>query len=52
MSDIECKRCRTMTDALEIFPGNVCLSCWAASPAGRYIPTASELVNAWGGSSK
>ncbi len=49
MTDIECKRCRTMTYEIEIFPGDVCLSCWVASPAGRYILTDSELKKYWGG---
>jgi len=43
-----CKTCKTEIDRLEAFPGNVCLTCWAASPAGRYIPTAHELSTAFG----
>lgn len=43
-----CSRCATSCDPLEIFPGGVCLACWAASPQGRYLPTADELARAWG----
>jgi hypothetical protein len=48
MRTTQCKRCSSVIDHLEVFPGNVCLTCWAASPAGRYIPTAQELSTAWG----
>lgn len=46
---MKCKKCKATVDPLEVFPGTVCLSCWAASPEGRYVPTAQELVRAWGG---
>lgn len=48
MTTTTCKTCKTVIDHLEAFPGNVCLTCWAASPAGRYIPTAHELSAAFG----
>jgi hypothetical protein len=46
---ITCTTCGTDTDKLEIFPGDVCLTCWADSPEGRRMPTAEELVSMWGG---
>lgn len=46
---IICTTCGTDTDRLEIFPGDVCITCWAASPAGRYLPTSDELIAMWGG---
>jgi len=44
-----CTRCGSCVDPLEVFPGGVCLSCWAVSPEGRRMPTADELVAMWGG---
>lgn len=49
MATFTCSKCKSHADALEMFPGTVCLSCWAASPEGRRMPTAEELVKMWGG---
>lgn len=49
MSAVTCTSCSATVDALELFPGDVCLSCWAASPEGRRMPTAEELTEMWGG---
>lgn len=49
---IDCTRCATPTDMLAVFPGGVCLTCWADSPEGRRMPTADELVAMWGGPSR
>jgi hypothetical protein len=46
---VNCATCGNKTDRLELFPGDVCLTCWADSPEGRRMPTASELVAMWGG---
>ena len=46
---VTCTGCKAPTDPLEVFPGGVCLPCWAASPEGRRMPTAEELVQMWGG---
>lgn len=46
-----CTRCGSDVDPLEVFPGGVCLPCWAVSPEGRRMPTADELVTMWGGGS-
>ena len=45
---VKCARCRTAVDRLEIFPGGVCIECWAASPEGRYVPTVEEFTASWG----
>lgn len=44
-----CTSCNAPVDPLEVFPGGVCLTCWAASPEGRRMPTAEEVVALWGG---
>jgi hypothetical protein len=45
----KCTSCKTKTDPLALFPGGVCLTCWAKSPEGRRMPTADEVVALWGG---
>jgi len=45
----KCSKCGETVDPLEMFPGGLCLSCWADSPEGRRMPTAEELVSMWGG---
>ena len=49
MNTFTCTSCSTVADALEEFPGGVCLPCWAVSPEGRHIPTTAELTTMWGG---
>ena len=44
-----CTGCGTPTDRLAVFPGGVCLACWAQSPEGRRTPTADEVAGMWGG---
>lgn len=44
-----CKQCNREIDRLEVFPGPLCLECYAKSPEGRRMPTAAELVGMWGG---
>lgn len=45
----DCTKCGASTDELALFPGGVCLDCWAKSPEGRRMPTADEVVQMWGG---
>ena len=45
----DCRGCGDPTDQLDLFPGGVCLACWAKSPEGRRMPTADEVVRMWGG---
>lgn len=49
MATFVCTKCQSRADALTMFPGTVCLPCWAASPEGRRMPTADEVVRMWGG---
>jgi len=44
-----CKSCGAETDSLAMFPGGLCVDCYAVTPEGRYIPTAAELTQMWGG---
>jgi hypothetical protein len=44
-----CAGCQAPTGPLEMFPGGLCLACWAQTPEGRRMPTADELVRMWGG---
>lgn len=48
-TSVRCERCDGSTDPLAVFPGGVCLDCWAASPEGQRFPTADEVVRLWGG---
>lgn len=47
--EMNCTKCKAGVDPLEVFPGGVCLPCWAASPEGQYVPTAEELAGIWRG---
>lgn len=49
MTDVDCTQCRTPTDWLAVFPGGLCVNCYAVSPTGRRMPTAAEVVRMWGG---
>jgi hypothetical protein len=42
-----CTACETPTDRLDLFPGDLCLSCYAATEPP--MPTADELTRMWGG---
>ena len=42
----ECTTCTATVDRLEVFPGNVCLPCWASGP-GSVMPTAEQVVSMW-----
>lgn len=43
-----CRTCETEHDRLTEFPGGICLDCYAKSPEGRRMPTASEVRSMWG----
>lgn len=49
MTEPACSTCETPVDPLEVFPGGLCLPCYAATPEGRRVPTAEEVVALWGG---
>ena len=44
---MKCSRCQTETDKFDLFPANVCLTCWAASAEGQRMPSALELKGMW-----
>jgi predicted nucleic acid-binding Zn ribbon protein len=44
-----CAACGGTFDVLEMFPGSVCVECFAASPDGQRMPSAAEVVAMWGG---
>jgi hypothetical protein len=44
-----CAACGAPVGALEVFPGGICVDCYAQTPAGRRMPTAAELVAMWKG---
>ena len=47
---MNCTTCNTITDRLDMFPGNVCLECWAQSfHDGKRMVSAQELTRMWGG---
>ena len=46
---IYCTACDAAIDPLSVFPGGICLQCYADSPEGRRMPTADEVVAMWGG---
>ncbi len=44
-----CTQCETQVNRLAIFPGGLCLECWAISPEANRQITAQELTQMWGG---
>jgi hypothetical protein len=44
-----CTQCKTEVDRLAVFPGGLCLECWAISPEANRQITAQELAQMWGG---
>lgn len=44
---ITCTNCTQPVDPLEVFPNNLCLTCYADTPAGKRMPTAEELIKMW-----
>ena len=46
---INCKECQREVEKLALFPGDVCLDCYAAKPANSRVVSASELTAMWGG---
>ena len=45
----QCTNCAKEVETIDLFPGGLCLGCWAKSPEGRRMPTAQEVVELWGG---
>ena len=44
-----CQTCETPTDDLAMFPGGICVDCYAQTAEGQRMPTADEIVSMWGG---
>jgi hypothetical protein len=44
-----CTNCKNEVDRLAVFPGGLCLECYAISPEANRIITAQELAQMWGG---
>ena len=44
-----CKACGKTVDKLAVFPGGICVDCYAVTPEGSRMPTAEEIVEMWGG---
>lgn len=43
-----CTKCGTPVGALEVFPGGLCLSCYAMTPEANEPITAEQLAQMWG----
>ena len=41
----ECQGCKREVDRLEVFPGGICLECYAASEAGQAPISAEGLAD-------
>lgn len=48
MSAVNCSKCASVTDTLALFPGGICLDCYALTPAAYAPITAQELARMWG----
>ena len=44
-----CSSCGAQVDSLAVFPGGICVECYAKSPEGNRPLTADEIVSMWGG---
>jgi hypothetical protein len=48
MSTINCTNCQAITDTLALFPGGICVECYAVTPEANAPITALELARLWG----
>lgn len=46
---LACSSCRKATHKYEVFPGNICLSCYEVTEEANRPLTARELARLWGG---
>ena len=46
---VTCAGCEEETDRLAVFPGRLCLDCYARTPEANRPVSASELTAMWGG---
>lgn len=49
MAAIICVTCHNEVHPLEVFPGPLCLTCYAKTQEDAPMPTADEIVAMWGG---
>lgn len=49
MSDRNCKGCGKHVEEFGMFPGDVCVDCWALTEEANRPITAEELTRMWGG---
>ena len=45
---IKCKTCKREIDPLAVFPGGICVDCYAKTPEANRPMTASEIAGMWG----
>jgi hypothetical protein len=48
MSATNCTNCQAITDTLALFPGGICVECYAVTPEANAPITAQELARLWG----
>lgn len=48
MSALTCKRCSSEVHPLAVFPGDICVECYALTPEANRPITARELARMWG----
>lgn len=46
--EIACKGCGAPTDNLALFPGDICVECYAKTPEALAPMTADDLSRMWG----
>ena len=44
-----CTKCAAEIDPLAVFPGGICVDCYAQTPEANQPITAAELAAMWGG---
>lgn len=44
-----CKTCKATVDPLAVFPGGICVECYAKTPEANAPHTAEDIVKMWGG---
>ena len=48
MSTIRCTNCQAIIDTLALFPGGICVDCYAVTPEANAPITAQQLARLWG----
>ena len=50
MDKVNCSKCNTCVDKLDLFPNNLCLDCYRVSDQANRDTTAEELADMFRGS--